>query len=1208
MDENEVVIKNRARLEAIRIFLEYDAYMSFMVCQMDLKSAFLNGKISEEVYVQQPPGFKSSEFPNYIYVDDIIFGSTSDKLGFQIKQDFKRISICHEKYVKDLLKKYDLADSALVKCPMLPPNNLGPNESGVSVNETQFRGMIGSLMYLTASRPDIQFSTCLCARYQANPKESHLVAVKRIFSAKKQSSMAMSSAEAEYVDDAGCCAQVLWIKSQLDDYDVLYDKNYAPLPQKETVRATLATLGLANENDPRIPSTDLVNSSPLRIRYFSATWRVLMLYIGLDIDIGYILFFDLVVKLTTGKKVRDPNICYTRYLSLIIEHLLGDAYKNENLKTMKPYQITASSLKVSIASEVPLNSHMLKVAKISQQPEKTLILPSWGVNADSTADKPLSGTDVQHGAQHKAPIDKKSQKKKIPSFVKPKTFNVVRKSLSKKQVAETQHAEELVATTYTTKSIVASESTEVPGNRPKPADDEKEVKEEFGIKSLKNVSFDELYGNDLNMRADESPFDTESEIKFVGKVDPNLNIDYQGAGSLLVDKDITEANSDLESMLDDKIESVYGFKVDDDDDDEDDHSEHKAELLKTNEAVVDDVIDELVAMRVADKIDDLVPRMVADALEERLLELISDTLKNILPDLLKDSIKKSLPKFDKKVKKTLRVEVPDIILKPFKTIHSTVGKYVKRNVKKEIRAVNELLRWNAKHQLQLIKYLEQMVHSQVRVPRDIMVINAKQLQTKIKKNVSDILKFVDLIRGLVWLDPIVMVPTPTQRDQQPNESTAKPVITKEVSINAQGEQMSSALVMHSANEPPVKKLKVILDDIHIPSPTSLNSIRPTIINNILYERFVENLFSSGHFEFSPTPPSKIADKGKGKAQVSDDDELKKLLHFMDKGGYVPKLPNLQQFSTSREAEKEKSKKRIQKVLSPDDLQAQAEELAVYEAKRAKMLEEYNHGISFRAYPLPTTKINYRINNSTKEASMRIIRNNQPLNLIVYERFVLKMLGFNEWLELHDLVSRVKSKANDQLLKNLKAKFQWVATQARKLGISLPSQLLAFGLSTSDKKRKRSFEIIKEVFVKEDIVVDGMHRNLVPTSGVVASEGLVIKEPKSGIFFYNSNFDLVFQREEEFHLATTPRLIRIQNAIRRNSSEAKEIYNKLNFVIEARNDVIEAKKIVLDKLDKLGTSKEVFAYHNGVFIPTRQALIPERRSCYAPSLLDCRVAV
>ncbi|GJR69811.1 retrovirus-related pol polyprotein from transposon TNT 1-94 [Tanacetum coccineum] len=311
MDENGIVIKNKARLvaqgynqqegidyeetftpvarlEAIKIFLAYAAYMGFMVYQMDVKSAFLNRKISEEVYVQQPPGFESNEYPNPVYkLDKALYGLKQAPkacymwmisfLGFQIKQDFKRISICQEKYVKDFLKKYDLAECASMKCPMFPPNKLGPNESGVSVNEILFRGMIGSLMYLTASRPDIQFSTYLCVRYQANPKESYLVTVKRIFrylkgtpnlglwypkgscfdlksysdsdyvgcnldrkstsggcqilggklvcwSAKKQSSVAVSSAEAEYVAATGCCAQVLWNKSQLADNDVLYDK------------------------------------------------------------------------------------------------------------------------------------------------------------------------------------------------------------------------------------------------------------------------------------------------------------------------------------------------------------------------------------------------------------------------------------------------------------------------------------------------------------------------------------------------------------------------------------------------------------------------------------------------------------------------------------------------------------------------------------------------------------------------------------------------------------------------------------------------------------------------------------------------------------------------------------------------------------------------------------------------------------------------
>nr|GEW34889.1 hypothetical protein [Tanacetum cinerariifolium] len=112
-----------------------------------------------------------------------------------------------------------------MKCLMLPPNNLGPDELGVSVNETLFRDMIKSLMYLIASRPDIKISTCLCARKSASVGCKILGGKLTCWSAKKQSSVAMSSAEAEYVVTAGCCAQVFWIKSQLAGYDVLYDKN-----------------------------------------------------------------------------------------------------------------------------------------------------------------------------------------------------------------------------------------------------------------------------------------------------------------------------------------------------------------------------------------------------------------------------------------------------------------------------------------------------------------------------------------------------------------------------------------------------------------------------------------------------------------------------------------------------------------------------------------------------------------------------------------------------------------------------------------------------------------------------------------------------------------------------------------------------------------------------------------------------------------------
>ena len=140
-----------------------------------------------------------------VYVDDIIFGSTNDQLcsrfaklmqskyemsmmgeltyflGLQVSQRNDGIFICQSKYVRDLLKKYGLEDASTAKTPMATATKLDQDDPGKCVDITSYRGMIGSLLYLTASRPDIMFATCLCARFQANPKESHLIAVKRIF-------------------------------------------------------------------------------------------------------------------------------------------------------------------------------------------------------------------------------------------------------------------------------------------------------------------------------------------------------------------------------------------------------------------------------------------------------------------------------------------------------------------------------------------------------------------------------------------------------------------------------------------------------------------------------------------------------------------------------------------------------------------------------------------------------------------------------------------------------------------------------------------------------------------------------------------------------------------------------------------------------------------------------------------------------------------
>ncbi|GKD89693.1 retrovirus-related pol polyprotein from transposon TNT 1-94 [Tanacetum coccineum] len=281
LDENDIVSRNKARLvaqcynqqegidydetyapvarlESIRILLAYACALDFKLFQMDVKSAFLNGFINEEVYVAQPPGFIDFKKPDHvyklkkalyglkqapkawydrlkaflikheykmgmvdntlftkkkssnliivqIYVDDIIFGLTCqdmcdefakimhDKfemsmmgelnffLGLQIKQMEDGIFFNQSKYIKEMLKKFGLEDSKPMKTPMSSDTKLMKDEECKSVDSTKYRGMIGSLLYLTASRPDIMFSVCLYARYKEAPKTSHLEAVKRIF-------------------------------------------------------------------------------------------------------------------------------------------------------------------------------------------------------------------------------------------------------------------------------------------------------------------------------------------------------------------------------------------------------------------------------------------------------------------------------------------------------------------------------------------------------------------------------------------------------------------------------------------------------------------------------------------------------------------------------------------------------------------------------------------------------------------------------------------------------------------------------------------------------------------------------------------------------------------------------------------------------------------------------------------------------------------
>ncbi|GKE58952.1 putative ribonuclease H-like domain-containing protein [Tanacetum coccineum] len=179
--------------------------MGFMVYQMDVKSAFLYRTIKDEVYVCHPLGFEDPDYPDKVYVDDIIFGSTKKELctkfeklmhdkfqmssmgeltfflGLQVKQKEDRIFINQDKYVANILRKFSFIDVKTASTPIDTEKPLLKDSDGDDVDVHLYRSMIGSLMYLTSSRLDIMFAVRACARFQVTPKVSHLHAVKRIF-------------------------------------------------------------------------------------------------------------------------------------------------------------------------------------------------------------------------------------------------------------------------------------------------------------------------------------------------------------------------------------------------------------------------------------------------------------------------------------------------------------------------------------------------------------------------------------------------------------------------------------------------------------------------------------------------------------------------------------------------------------------------------------------------------------------------------------------------------------------------------------------------------------------------------------------------------------------------------------------------------------------------------------------------------------------
>ncbi|GJT12318.1 retrovirus-related pol polyprotein from transposon TNT 1-94 [Tanacetum coccineum] len=385
-----------ARMDAIKIFLTFVTYMNFIVFKIDVKSAFLNEKLKEEVYVKQPPGFESSEFPNYVCkLDKALYGLKQFKklmtkkyemsmigeltyfFRLQIKQDDKRISICQEQYNRNLLKKYEISDSFSVKTLMVPPNNLGPDLAGKLVNETLYRGMIGSLMYLTATRHDIYFSIILCARYQSCPKESHLIAVKRIFRyLKGTSSLSLyylkflgfdlkgysdsdytgcnmdrksTLAEAEYVTATGCCANILWMKSQLSDYDIHYNREFWCIAISYNPNPPI------NNSEARPLKEYLIKFSVMNVKKpLILDYKTFVKSNGLDMlkaPMSSAGTTPPLSKLTN--KSRQKYVSYPRFVSCGLEVLLGSEYTQD-----ESFGIAPTILKDSEQSHLVSSGHV----------------------------------------------------------------------------------------------------------------------------------------------------------------------------------------------------------------------------------------------------------------------------------------------------------------------------------------------------------------------------------------------------------------------------------------------------------------------------------------------------------------------------------------------------------------------------------------------------------------------------------------------------------------------------------------------------------------------------------------------------------------------------------------------------------------------------------------------------------------------------------
>ncbi|RVW45415.1 Retrovirus-related Pol polyprotein from transposon TNT 1-94 [Vitis vinifera] len=288
-----------ARLDTIRVVISLAALKEWTIYQLDVKSAFLHGELSEEVFVEQPPGYEQkgneqkvyrlkkalyglkqaprawySRIESYfmkegfkkchyehtlfiktgkggkilivcLYVDDLIFtgndeimfaefkksmmlefdmidlGKMRYFLGIEVMQRSDGIFINQKKYTQEVLERFSMDKCNPVHNPMVPGFKLTKNGDGVKVDSTFYKKIVGILMYLTATRPDVMFVVSLINRFMDCPTELHLQSAKRILRSsvlvlKKQPVVSLSTTEAEFIAATSCACQAIWLRRILE--------------------------------------------------------------------------------------------------------------------------------------------------------------------------------------------------------------------------------------------------------------------------------------------------------------------------------------------------------------------------------------------------------------------------------------------------------------------------------------------------------------------------------------------------------------------------------------------------------------------------------------------------------------------------------------------------------------------------------------------------------------------------------------------------------------------------------------------------------------------------------------------------------------------------------------------------------------------------------------------------------------------------------